>query len=95
MGGRRRGAPMRTIEGHPDFGVLEDRLAALVREARQGEGASPFPPVAVVAPTRRLLSYLQVMLADRLPVLANVHFFTHRSLAGAAGDRWEIGRAHV
>lgn len=76
---------MRTIEGHPDFGVLEDRLAALILEARQGDSASPFPPVAVVAPTRRLLSYLQVMLADRLPVLANVHFFTHRSLGGAAG----------
>lgn len=76
---------MRTIEGHPDFGVLEDRLAALLREAREDDRSTPFPPVAVVAPTRRLLSYLQVALADRLPVLANVHFFSHLSLAGAAG----------
>jgi hypothetical protein len=76
--------PMRTIEGHHDFSVLEDRLAALVQEARGGSPSLP-PPVAVVAPTRGLLAYLQVTLADRLPVLANVHFFSHVSLAEAAG----------
>jgi ATP-dependent helicase/nuclease subunit B len=76
---------MRTIEGHHDFGVLEDRLAALIRQAQQGDASLPFPPVAVVAPTRLLLSHLQVTLADKLPVLANVHFFHHQSLAGAAG----------
>ena len=76
--------PMRTIEGHHDFSVLEDRLAALVQETRGGGPSLP-PPVAVVAPTRRLLAYLQETLADRLPVLANVHFFSHLSLAEAAG----------
>jgi hypothetical protein len=77
---------MRTIEGHHDFSVLEDRLAKLVREARGDGSLSLPPPVAVVAPTRSLLSYLQTMLADRLPVLVNVHFFTHLSLAEAAGS---------
>jgi len=74
---------MRTIEGHHDFSVLEDRLAALIRETRGG--ASPFRPVAVIAPTRGLLSYLQATLANKLPALANVHFFSHLSLADAAG----------
>jgi RecB family exonuclease len=76
---------MRTIEGHHDFAVLEDRLAALIREAHAGGRAAPFPGVAVIAPTRGLLSHLRITLAERLPVLANVHFFSHLSLAGAAG----------
>ena len=75
---------MRTIEGHHDFAVLEDRLAAFIRETRGGSPSLP-PPVAVIAPTRGLLAYLQETLADRLKVLANVHFFSHLSLAEAAG----------
>jgi len=76
---------MPTIEGHHDFAVLEDRLATLIREAHAGGRVAPFPSVAVIAPTRGLLSHLRITLAERLPVLANVHFFTHLSLAGAAG----------
>jgi hypothetical protein len=80
---------MPIIEGHHDFGVLERRLAALVREARAGGSAAALAPLAVVAPTRRLLSYLQVRLAESFGGLLNLHFFHHHSLAreaaGAAG----------
>src|SRR2546426_526143 len=75
---------MPIIEGHHDFAVLEHRLATLLREAQQ-EGGGPLPPpVAVVAPTRRLLSYLRLRLAELAPGLLNVHFFHHQSLADAA-----------
>src|SRR2546422_1187554 len=74
---------MPTIEGHHDFAVLERRLAELVREAQPADGAHPFAPVAIVAPTRRLLSYLQARLGERLGALLNVHFFHHQSLASA------------
>src|SRR6266571_4171772 len=75
---------MPTIEGHHDFAVLEQRLAELISETRQAEPGHPFPPVAIVAPTRRLLAYLQVGLAERLGALLDVHFFHHQSLASAA-----------
>src|SRR3989442_3480051 len=75
---------MPTIEGHHDFAVLERVLAELGREAQPADGAPPFAPVAIVAPTRRLLSYLQARLGERLGALLNVHFFHHQSLASAA-----------
>src|SRR6267378_8098071 len=75
---------MPTIEGHHDFAVLERRLAELLRETQQGDGDHPFPPVAIVAPTRRLLSYLQARLAEQVGALLNVHFFHHQSLVSAA-----------
>jgi RecB family exonuclease len=75
---------MRTIEGHHDFSVLERRLAALVREAKEGDPAGAFAPLAIVAPTRRLIGHLQIALAEAEPGLLNVHFFHHHSLARAA-----------
>ncbi|PYT11745.1 MAG: hypothetical protein DMF51_14745 [Acidobacteria bacterium] len=75
---------MSTIEGHHDFAVLERRLAELILETRQADRRHPFPPVAIVAPTRRLLTHLQIRLAERLGALLNVHFFHHQSLASAA-----------
>ena len=75
---------MRTIEGHHDFGVLESRLAALIREAHEADPGGPLAPVAVIVPTRRLLAYLQADLASRFPGLANLHLFHHESLARAA-----------
>jgi len=75
--------PRRTIEGHPDFAVLEARLAELVREARSADG--PLTPLAIIAPTRRLLAHLQGNLAGRFPALLNVRFFHHESLIEAAG----------
>ncbi len=74
--------PRRTIEGHPDFSVLEARLAALVREAKIADG--PLGPIAIIAPTRRLLAHLQVTLAGLFPSLLNVRFFHHESLLEAA-----------
>src|SRR5262245_29280293 len=75
---------MPIIEGHHDFAVLECRLAALIREA-QREGGGPLgSPVAVIAPTARLLSHLRLRLTELAPALANVHFFHHQSLAEAS-----------
>jgi hypothetical protein len=75
---------MPIIEGHRDFAVLERRLAALIREA-QREGGGPLgSPVAIIAPTARLLSHLRLRLAELAPALANVHFFHHQSLAEAS-----------
>src|SRR6185295_3122261 len=75
---------MPIIEGHHDFAVLERRLAALIREA-QREGGGPLEaPVAIIAPTSRLLSHLRLRLAELAPALANVHFFHHQSLADAS-----------
>lgn len=75
---------MRTIEGHHDFSVLESRLAGLVREVKEGDPAGAFAPVAIIAPTRRLIGHLQLALAEANPGLLNVHFFHHLSLARAA-----------
>jgi ATP-dependent helicase/nuclease subunit B len=75
---------MRSIEGHHDFSVLESRLAALVREVKERDPAGAFAPVAIVAPTRRLIGHLQVRLAEAFPGLLNLHFFHHDSLARAA-----------
>jgi RecB family exonuclease len=72
------------VEGHHDFAVLEDRLAALVRETRAADPAGPLAPIAVVAPTRRLLSHLQTNLAEAFPGLLNVHFLHHDGLAREA-----------
>src|SRR5262245_33048598 len=75
---------MPIIEGHHDFAVLERRLAALIRAA-QREGDGPLAsPVAIIAPTARLLSHLRLRLAELAPALANVHFFHHQSLAEAS-----------
>lgn len=72
------------IEIHPDFQVLEERLAELLRHLN-GAGPAGFPaPALVVAPTRRLLSYLQEVLADRIRAgLLNVRFLHHDGLAQA------------
>ncbi|HEU4402555.1 MAG TPA: hypothetical protein VFT43_10670, partial [Candidatus Polarisedimenticolia bacterium] len=90
---------MRSIEGHPDFGILERRLVDLVRAHRAEAGApasgraaagAPLPaglaPLAIVAPTRRLLAHLRVRLASEFPALLGVHFFHHDSLAHAAAN---------
>ncbi len=77
--------PARTIEGHHDFGVLEQRLVDLVRDVKGSDPAGPFAPVAIVAPTRLLLGHLQVLLAERFPALLNLRFFQHDALARAAG----------
>src|SRR6266704_1196960 len=71
--------PARTIEGHHDFGVLEQRLVDLVRDVKGSDPAGPF------APARLLLGHLQVLLAERFPALLNLRFFQHDALARAAG----------
>jgi len=76
---------MPIIEGHHDFAVLERRLAALVREARAGDPERAIAPIAIIAPTRRLLSYLQVRLAEIFGGVLNLHFFHHHALAREAG----------
>jgi len=75
---------MPTIEGHHDFAALERRLLGLLRETQETGRDRPFPPVAIIAPTRRLVTYLQVRLAETAGALLNVHFFHHQSLASAA-----------
>ncbi|MGH9749767.1 MAG: PD-(D/E)XK nuclease family protein, partial [Candidatus Polarisedimenticolia bacterium] len=72
------------VEGHHDFAVLEGRLAALVRDTRATDPAGPLAPIAVVAPTRRLLAHLQTLLAETFPGLLNVHFLHHDGLAREA-----------
>jgi len=72
------------LEGHHDFGVLEARLAGRIRDLQSSDPRGAFAPVAVVAPTRRLLAHLQVRLAASSPGLLNVHFYHHDSLARAA-----------
>jgi ATP-dependent helicase/nuclease subunit B len=72
---------MATIEGHPDFGILEQRLVALVGGARRSD---PLQPVAIVAPTGRLLAHLRQVLAAAFPALLNVRFLHHDALAGEA-----------
>jgi RecB family exonuclease len=87
---------VRLIEGHHDFNRLEDRLVELLREVKEGdpkEGhpADPFAAVAVIAPTRWLLSHLRLRLAESFPGLVNVHLLHHdalaREAASAAGAR--------
>jgi ATP-dependent helicase/nuclease subunit B len=75
---------MRTIEGHHDFGVLENRLEALIREVHASDLAGALAPMAIVVPTRRLLAALRLELAGRFPGLANVHLYHHDALAHAA-----------
>src|SRR5437762_407166 len=75
---------MPIIEGHPDFAILETRLATLILEAQREDGASLPAPVLVVAPTRRLISDLRLRLAALVPSLLNVHFFHHTLLADTA-----------
>src|SRR5262245_6688070 len=74
---------MPIIEGHHDFSVLERRLGALIREAQGDRGAALPPPIALVAPTARLLNHLRQALAADAPALLNVHFFHHESFARA------------
>src|SRR6266446_847376 len=69
------------IEAHPDFGALERRLEDLIRETKRG---APLAPIAIIAPTRRLLAHLQVRLAERFPSLLGTRFLTHESLAREA-----------
>jgi len=72
------------IEIHPDFQVLEERLAALLRDRKGAGPDGALAPALVVAPTRRLLSYLQEILAGRIPAgLLNVRFLHHDGLAQA------------
>ena len=71
---------MLTIEGHPDFGVLEQRLISLVLRVKNNDPAGALAPLAIVAPTGRLLSHLRGVLADALPGLLNVHFLHHDAL---------------
>jgi ATP-dependent helicase/nuclease subunit B len=73
-----------TVEGHHDFGVLEDRLAALIREVKESDPAGAFAPVAIIGPTGRLLGHLRARLAESFSGLLNVHFFHHASLAREA-----------
>jgi ATP-dependent helicase/nuclease subunit B len=75
---------MRTIEGDPDFGQLESRLVALIRDVQEGDPRGPFAPVAIVAPTRRLLTHLQMTLAGRTPAFLGVRFLHHHALAREA-----------
>ena len=75
---------MPIIEGHHDFAILETRLATLLLEAQREAGASLPAPVAVVAPTLRLISDLRLRLAALAPSLLNVHFFHHKLLADKA-----------
>ena len=82
---------MPIIEGHHDFAVLETRLATLLLEAQRAGGALLPPPVAVIAPTLRLISDLSLRLTALVPSLLNVHFFHHQALAekalAASGNR--------
>ena len=71
---------MATIEGHPDFRVLERRLIELVGAVKSGDRSGPFAPVAIVAPTGRLLGHLRQVLAASLPSLLNLHFLHHDAL---------------
>jgi len=71
---------MATIEGHPDFGVLERRLIELVGAVKSGDRSGPFAPVAIVAPTGHLLGHLRQVLAASLPSLLNLHFLHHDAL---------------
>src|SRR5437899_1675838 len=75
---------MPIIEGHHDFAVLETRLATRLLGAQRDAGASLPAPVAVVAPTLRLISDLRLRLAAVVPSLLNVHFFHHKLLADKA-----------
>jgi len=81
---------MATIEGHPDFGVLERRLIELVRAVRDEERSGPFAPVAIIAPTGRLLSHLRLLLAPSLPALLNVRFLHHDALLREVAAAAEI-----
>jgi hypothetical protein len=81
----RIGAPrVPTVEIHPDFRILEERLAGLLREAKGAGEAGALAPVLIVAPTRRLLAYLRETLAGKFPAgLLNVRFLHHDGLARA------------
>ncbi len=85
---------MATIEGHPDFGVLEQRLVDLIRTIRETDRSGPFAPVAIVAPTGRLLAHLRQVLAGSLPALLNVRFLHHDALLRevAAGAEIDLPR---
>ena len=74
----------RAIEGCADFGGLEARLAEIIRETKRADPGGPLAPIAIVAPTRRLLERIQVRLAEDAPGLVNVHVFHHDSLARVA-----------
>lgn len=75
---------MRHIEGHHDFGLLEARLVDLIRGMRAGEDADPFAPIAVVAPTRWLITHLRTVLAEAFPGLVSVVLLHHGALARGA-----------
>ena len=75
---------MRTIEGHHDFALLEDRLASLIRATLSADRDPPFAPVAIIAATRRQLAHLQTVLAAAFPALLDVHFFHHTAFAREA-----------
>jgi RecB family exonuclease len=71
------------IEGHHDFNALEARLVELIREVKQGD---PFAAVAVIAPTRWLLTHLRLRLAESFPGLLNVRLLHHDALAREAAS---------
>jgi len=75
---------MPTVEGHHDFGVLEERLAALIREAQAGDPRGPFTPVAVVVPSAALRDHVQVCLAERLGSVLAVRVLDHQTFAKEA-----------
>lgn len=64
------------------YARLERELAERLKELRKPEGAARLTPVAVLAPSRRLLSHLQTAIAkDHRLALANVFFETFQSFA--------------
>lgn len=81
---------MATIEGHPHFGVLERRLVDLIGGVKPEDRCGPFAPVAIVAPTGRLLGHLRLVLAASFPSLLNVHFLHHDALLREAAARADI-----
>src|SRR5262245_44283835 len=64
--------------------MLEDRLAEYLAGVKSHGGA--LAPLAIVAPTRRLITHLRVTLAERAGALAAVRFFHHESLSHAIAE---------
>src|SRR5687767_13859371 len=61
---------------------LEHELAGMLGDLRKPGGEARLPPIAVLAPSRRLLSHLQIAIArDHQLALANVFFDTFQSFA--------------
>ncbi len=75
---------MRTVEGHPDFARLEERLAERIGEAKAASPAGPFAPILIVVPTARFRSYLHAWLGRRFGALLNVEILEHSSAAREA-----------